>query len=128
MSLPTLSTLSLASSYIPHRLALFSKIQARRLLELAQRQPFEITINLPNGTTQKGQAYVTKPIEIAEKISNSLAKRAVIAEVNGKLWDLTRPLEEDCSLQILDFESEKGTCEYGRDHDHAMRRRTKPCI
>lgn len=32
----------------------------------------------------------------------------MIAKVNGVLWDLDRPLEDDCSLQLLKFEDEEG--------------------
>lgn len=39
-------------------------------------------------------------------------KQKIIAEsivqVNGELWDLDRPLEGDCSLELLKFEDEEG--------------------
>lgn len=38
--------------------------------------------------------------------SRSLADNAVVSRVNGQLWDLDRPLEEDCSLEFLRFEDE----------------------
>lgn len=40
--------------------------------------------------------------------SQGLADNTVIAKVNGILWDLCRPLEEDCSLQLLKFDNEEG--------------------
>ena len=43
----------------------------------------------------------TTPLQIAEILSKRLAKDAVAAKVNGVVIDLTRPLEEDCELQIL---------------------------
>ena len=45
---------------------------------------------------------------IALGISKGLAERTVIAQVNGELWDLDRPLEESCQLELLDFEHPKG--------------------
>ena len=30
-------------------------------------------------------------------------KQSVVAEVNGELWDMHRPLETDCSLKFLHF-------------------------
>lgn len=65
---------------------------------------------------------------IAVAISKSLAEKTVIAkvsarerkitytiliihscaQVDGELWDLERPLEKSCKLQLLDFESEEG--------------------
>lgn len=39
-------------------------------------------------------------------LSQGLADNAVISRVNGQLWDLDRPLEQDCSLEILRFDDE----------------------
>lgn len=60
----------------------------------------QITITLPDGSQQQ-HASGTKPIEIARAISPRLADDAVVARVNGNLFDLTRPLEEDAKLEIL---------------------------
>lgn len=35
-------------------------------------------------------------------------KGAVVSRVNGDLWDLSRPLVEDCELQLLGFDSLEG--------------------
>ena len=50
----------------------------------------------------------TSPMSVARDISVSLAKRVVVAKVNDQLWDLNRPLEEDCSLALLTFNDEEG--------------------
>ena len=59
-----------------------------------------IQINLPNGKTIDYQKPVT-PIYVANEISTSLAKEALVASVNGNLWDLEREIEETCDLKIL---------------------------
>jgi threonyl-tRNA synthetase len=43
----------------------------------------------------------SRPIDAAAKISQRLADDAIVARVNGALWDLNRPFEGDSSLQIL---------------------------
>lgn len=40
-------------------------------------------------------------------LSQGLASNAVIAKVNGELWDLDRPLEGDCTLELLMFDNEE---------------------
>lgn len=40
--------------------------------------------------------------------SSTLADTAVAAEVNGELYDLDRPLETDCHLRFLTFDSPEG--------------------
>ena len=44
-------------------------------------------------------------IEIAKNISEGLARVATCAEVNGEVKDLRTVLEEDCTLNILTFDS-----------------------
>jgi len=40
--------------------------------------------------------------------SKGLADNTVVAKVNGVLWDLDRPLEEDSSVELLNFDDEDG--------------------
>lgn len=68
----------------------------------------EITITLPNGKEEKGTSWETTPLMIAKGISKSLLERTVITKVDGELWDLTRPFEKSCKLELIDFESEEG--------------------
>src|SRR2546430_14561561 len=59
-----------------------------------------IEITLPDGSKQSVAAE-TRPIDIAKAISPRLADAALVAKVDGELFDLTRPIEKDASLQIL---------------------------
>ncbi|MBX9599395.1 MAG: threonine--tRNA ligase [Bryobacteraceae bacterium] len=59
-----------------------------------------IQVTLPDGSVKQVPGG-TRPIDIAKEISSRLADDAVVARVNGQLYDLTRPLEADASLQIL---------------------------
>ncbi len=59
-----------------------------------------ITITLPDGSQQHLPAGV-RPLDVAQSISPRLADAALVAKVNGELWDLTRPLEGDSTLQLL---------------------------
>lgn len=48
----------------------------------------------------------TTDTDLHLSFSQGLADNAVISRVNGELWDLDRPLEQDCSLEILRFDNE----------------------
>lgn len=65
---------------------------------------------MPNGKEEKGISWETTPGAIARGISKSLFERTVISMVDGELWDLTRPLEKSCKLELIDFENEEGMC------------------
>src|SRR3954468_12326179 len=58
-----------------------------------------IEITLPDGSKQSVAAE-TRPIDIARGISPRLADAAIAAKVNGEMFDLTRPIEQDARLQI----------------------------
>lgn len=36
-------------------------------------------------------------------LSESVVKRSVLAEVNGEVWDMHRPLPSDCTLKLLNM-------------------------
>src|SRR5438105_11962599 len=59
-----------------------------------------IEITLPDGSKQSVAAE-TRPLDIAKAISPRLADAAVVARVDGELFDLTRPIEKDATVQIL---------------------------
>jgi threonyl-tRNA synthetase len=59
-----------------------------------------IEITLPDGSKQSVAAG-TRPIDIARGISPRLADAALAAKVNGEMFDLTRPIEQDATLQVL---------------------------
>ena len=59
-----------------------------------------IQVTLPDGSVQSVPAG-TKPLDVARSISTRLADDAIVARVNGNLWDLNRPFEGNAQLQIL---------------------------
>src|SRR5260370_2950415 len=62
--------------------------------------PDSLTITLPDGS-QRTAPPGSRPLDIARAIGPRLADDAVVARVNGQLYDLTRPLESDAKLEIL---------------------------
>ncbi len=63
-----------------------------------------LQITLPDGSVQS-LPEGARPIDVAQKISSRLADDAIVARVNGNLWDLDRPFESDSSLEILTTKS-----------------------
>ncbi len=59
----------------------------------------QISLTFPDGNSRKFDAGIT-PAEIAAGISNSLAKKAISATVNGAHHDLQWPIEADASIAI----------------------------
>ena len=84
-----------------------------------------IKITFPDGAVKEFESGTTT-LAIAESISKSLAKKALAGKVNGKLIDLTRPIEEDASIEIVtpDHEDALGLVRHSAAHlmAQAMRR------
>ena len=76
-----------------------------------------IKITFPDGAVKEFEAGTTT-LAIAESISKSLAKKALAGKVNGKLIDLTRPIEEDASIEIItpDHEDALGLVRHSAAH------------
>lgn len=67
----------------------------------------EISIQLPNGKQQVYAKGVTLT-DIAQSISPSLRKKAIVGSVNGTFVDLTRPLLEDAQISLFDASTKDG--------------------
>ena len=76
-------------------------------------------ITLPDGNNLKFSKAVTGS-EIAEKISKSLLKQALIMSVNGVLKDLYFQIKEDCSVKIITSKDPEGLEVIRHDAAHIM--------
>lgn len=77
------------------------------------------TIQFPDGSERQFDAGVTA-MDIANDISSGLAKNAVAARVNDELWDLTREIEGDATVEIITRDSEDGLELLRHDAAHVM--------
>ncbi|HEY1948727.1 MAG TPA: threonine--tRNA ligase [Bryobacteraceae bacterium] len=76
-------------------------------------------ITLPDGSEQ-AVAAGTRPIDVAKAISPRLADAAIVARVNGELFDLTRPLETDAKLEILTPKNPEALAVYRHSTAHLL--------
>ena len=65
-----------------------------------------MNIRLQDGTVKSVDDNITA-LDLARVLSNSLPKKAVVAEVNGKLVDLSHKLQENDEVSILTVDDEK---------------------
>ncbi|MBL7776786.1 MAG: threonine--tRNA ligase [Chitinophagales bacterium] len=78
-----------------------------------------IKITLPDGSVREYEAGVTAH-QVAASISSGLAKAVVSAEVNGEVWDLMRPIQNDSSIKLLKFDDEGGKSTFWHSSAHLM--------
>jgi threonyl-tRNA synthetase len=77
------------------------------------------TITLPDGNNLEFPNKITG-LEVAEKISKSLAKQAMIVAVDGQLKDLDYIIDKDCSVKIFTSKNEEGLETIRHDTAHIL--------
>ena len=78
-----------------------------------------LTITLPDGNNLNFSKKVTG-LEIAEKISKSLAKQAIVVSVNGELKDLDFVIDKDCAVKIFTSKNYEGLEVIRHDTAHIL--------
>ena len=76
-----------------------------------------IKISLPDGSVREYPAGV-KGSEIASSISEGLARVSLAIEVNGEVWDLSRPIQNDGSIKILTWNDKQGKTTFWHSSAH----------
>ena len=77
------------------------------------------TIKLPGGKSLSFSKKITG-LEVAEKISKSLSKQALIISVNDQLKDLNYLIENDCSVKIFTSKDSEGLETIRHDTAHVL--------
>ena len=78
-----------------------------------------IKVTLPDGS-ERDYADGASPLDVAESISKSLAKKALAAKVDGEMWDLVRPLEGDATVAIITDRDPEGLELIRHDAAHVL--------
>ncbi|TVU42415.1 hypothetical protein EJB05_08819 [Eragrostis curvula] len=102
------------------RVRMFEEIQARQAMERLNIGGQPIKVTLPDGAVKEGKKLITTPMDIAKEISTGLAASCLIAQVDGVLWDMGRPLEGDCELKLFKFDSNEGRDTFWHSSAHIL--------
>src|SRR4051812_13570398 len=78
-----------------------------------------IKISLPDGSAREYPQGVTGA-QVASSISEGLARVALSIEVNGEVWDLSRPITTDASVKILTWNDKGGKNTFWHSSAHLL--------
>lgn len=78
-----------------------------------------IKITLPDGSVREYEAG-SSALDIAKSISEGLARKVLAAEVNGEVWDASRPIETDSSLKLLTWDDAGAKSTFWHSSAHLM--------
>lgn len=78
-----------------------------------------VKITLPDGSV-KEVSNGSSSMDVALLISEGLARNVLAAKVNGEIWDATRPILEDATLELLTWNNDDGKATYWHSSAHIM--------
>ncbi len=78
-----------------------------------------VKITLPDGSTRSFENAVSG-LDVAKDISEGLARNVLAAEVNGEVWDATRPITEDATVKLLTWTDDNGKMAFWHSSAHLM--------
>ena len=79
----------------------------------------KINISFPDGATRQYEPG-SSAMEIAKSISEGLARKVLVAEVNDSVWDASRPITTDASIKFLTWDDEKAKSTFWHSSAHLM--------
>ena len=78
-----------------------------------------IQISFPDGAVREYQSGVSA-MDVAKSISEGLARKVLAAKVNGQVWDASREITTDASLQLLTWDDADGKNTFWHSSAHLM--------
>src|SRR6201985_3396348 len=78
-----------------------------------------INITLPDGSVRQYDKGTTS-MQIAMSISEGLARNVLAAEVDGQVWDASRPIEHDAKVKLLTWNDVQGKATFWHSSAHLM--------
>ena len=78
-----------------------------------------IKITLPDGAVRE-YPVGTSAMDVAKSISEGLARKVLAAKINGSVWDASRPVTTDASLQLLTWNDTDGKSTFWHSSAHLL--------
>src|SRR3984893_8395370 len=78
-----------------------------------------INITLPDGSIRQYDKGISS-MQIAQSISEGLARNVLAAEVDGQVWDASRPIEQDAHVKLLTWNDADGKSTFWHSSAHLM--------
>lgn len=79
----------------------------------------KIQITLPDGSSKTFYKGATA-MDVALSISEGLARNVLAAEINGEIWDASRPINTDASIKLLTWNDAGGKSTFWHSSAHLM--------
>jgi threonyl-tRNA synthetase len=111
--------------FMVERNELFAKLKAEYDEAVKSKPREDIKLVVDTGAEGEksivGKSWETTPGQLLRHVSKEVSANVVIAKVNDReLWDLDRPLEADCKVRYLPFDSREGKEVFWHSSAHVL--------
>ena len=92
-------------------------------LQVRDKPGVNVELEAGSGKEQKlfrVKAWEATPASLLKHLEKAEAAEVVVAKVNGLLWDLDRPFEEDCRVRFIPFSAEEGRKVFWHSSAHVL--------
>ncbi|HSI78952.1 MAG TPA: threonine--tRNA ligase [Lunatimonas sp.] len=79
----------------------------------------EIKITFPDQSVREFVKGITG-LQVASSISEGLARNVLAAKINGEVWDATRPIENNATIELLTWNDTLGKSTFWHSSAHLM--------
>lgn len=122
---PKKQTSDVLPDFIIERNRLFEELWQEHLKELKEKPRFDINVTIDIGdgkpSTIIAKAWESTPASFLKDVPKEVSANVVIAKIDDKeLWDLNRPLERDCKVTFLPFDSPEGREVFWHSSAHCL--------
>ncbi|KAJ5640599.1 threonyl-tRNA synthetase [Penicillium herquei] len=102
----------------------FEELWQKQLEETKNRPHPDINVTLDIGDGKPypvpAKAFETTPASFLRDVPKEFSADVVVAEVNGELWDLSRPLETDSKVKMIPFSDPEGRKTFWHSAAHCL--------
>ncbi len=78
-----------------------------------------IKITLPDGAVREYEQGASA-LDVAKSISEGLARKVLAANINGEVWDATRPIQTDAALKLLTWDDADAKSTFWHSSAHLL--------
>lgn len=111
--------------FIVERNNIFEELWQKYLEEVKNKPHTDINVTLDLGNGSRApvtaKAWETTPALLLKDVPKELSANVVVAKVDGKeFWDLNRPLERDCTVSYVPFDTAEGREVFWHSSAHCL--------
>lgn len=114
------STKAVLSAFAETRLKQWNQMKQKYDQQVDSQLNHSIKVCISDGITKHVSAWKSTPHDIITQVDDKVANNAIVAKVNGILWDLKRPLETDCTLEFIQIDNAVGRKVFWHSSAHVL--------